>query len=57
MAMIAKALRSMVKIDTVDRIVLVACVIAMAVLVLQVRSTVAGMDVSVVLGSAETAQR
>jgi hypothetical protein len=57
MATLAKVLRSLAGTRTVDQIALAACVIILAVLVLEVRSTVAGMDVDVVIGPAETAQR
>jgi len=57
MATLTKALRSMAGAGTVDRMVLAASILILAVIVLQVRSTVAGMDVEVALGQAETVQR
>jgi hypothetical protein len=57
MATLAQALRSMAGDRTVDRVVIVATVMFLAFLVLSIRSTVAGMNVEVVIGTAEALTR
>jgi hypothetical protein len=57
MATLAKALRSVAGDRTADRIFVLAGVIFLGFLVLSMRSTIAGMDPEVVIGSAQALTR
>ena len=51
---IAKLLRSATGERTVDRVFLVASLLIIAVLIINVRSTISGMNANVIIGSIET---
>jgi hypothetical protein len=54
MTAIAKLLRSTAGERTIDRVFLVASLLIIAVLIFNIRSTITGMNVDVIIGSIES---